>query len=103
MIFRKEYFFGAKDNNETMLKIISVLGSEDYFHYINSNGLKPDKSMLSRAHGFEKRQWLSFINSDNKTLVSHEAFDLLDKMLVYDPNQRITPLDALDHEYFDEE
>jgi casein kinase II subunit alpha len=32
--------------------------------------------------------------------VSEEALDLLRKMLVYDKNLRITPIDAMKHPYF---
>ena len=33
--------------------------------------------------------------------MNKEALDLLSKMLVYDPEERITPKDALEHPYFD--
>ena len=33
-------------------------------------------------------------------MVSEEALDLLGKMLVYDKNLRITPIDAMKHPYF---
>jgi casein kinase II subunit alpha len=32
--------------------------------------------------------------------VSEESLDLLRKMLVYDKNLRITPIDAMQHPYF---
>ena len=34
-------------------------------------------------------------------MISPEALDLLDKMLVYDKNERITCKDAMAHPYFD--
>jgi casein kinase II subunit alpha len=40
------------------------------------------------------------INDDNKHLCGKDAIDLLEKMLVYDHNVRITPKDALSHPYF---
>jgi len=33
-------------------------------------------------------------------LCSNEALDLLDKMLVYDIDERITPKESLSHPYF---
>ena len=33
--------------------------------------------------------------------LSDNGFDLLDKMLCYDPKKRISATDALDHPYFD--
>ena len=34
MIFRKEHFFLGKDNNDQLLKIVSVLGSNDFYDYL---------------------------------------------------------------------
>lgn len=34
--------------------------------------------------------------------VSNSGYDLLSRMLEYDPNKRITAAEALDHEYFKE-
>jgi casein kinase II subunit alpha len=40
------------------------------------------------------------INSKNQERATKEGIDLLQKMLVYDKNCRITPKDAMAHEYF---
>ena len=42
------------------------------------------------------------LTKKNKKLVTEEALDLLFNMLRYDHAERITPLDALQHSYFDE-
>ena len=42
----------------------------------------------------------SFINEENKHKVNDAGLDLLEKMLVYDKNERILPRDALKHEFF---
>ena len=34
--------------------------------------------------------------------LSNSGYDLLSRMLEYDPNKRITAAEALDHEYFKE-
>ncbi len=34
--------------------------------------------------------------------LSNSGYDLLSRMLDYDPNKRITAAEALDHEYFKE-
>lgn len=41
------------------------------------------------------------MNSKNEHLISDEAIDLLDQMLLYDHAMRITPKDAMEHPYFD--
>ncbi len=37
---------------------------------------------------------------DNQKLVSNEAIDLLDHLLVYDHQMRLTAREAMDHPYF---
>lgn len=41
------------------------------------------------------------MNKGNQHLVSEEGLDLLRSMLVYDKNLRVTPIDAMKHNYFD--
>ena len=50
---------------------------------------------------FEGRPFESFINEANKSRAVPEAIDLLNQMLVYDKNLRITPKKAMEHHYFD--
>lgn len=40
------------------------------------------------------------MNSENCDLAIEDSLDLLDKMLVYDPNKRISAKEALKHKYF---
>jgi casein kinase II subunit alpha len=40
------------------------------------------------------------VTSVSVELVSEDALDLLDKMLVYDHSQRIMPQEAFSHNYF---
>ena len=42
----------------------------------------------------------SLINARNQDRATKEGIDLLRKMLVYDKNNRITPRDAMQHEYY---
>jgi casein kinase II subunit alpha len=60
---------------------------------------------LMNAHIFflyryPRKPWSKFINSDNQRFVSNEAIDFLDKLLRYDHQERLTPLEAMDHPYF---
>ena len=47
-----------------------------------------------------RKPWTKFINSQNNQLVSEEALNLLSMMLVYDHAERVTPKDAMNHQYF---
>ena len=48
----------------------------------------------------KKKEWSSFINNNNKFLISDEAIDLLNKLLEFDIEKRITAKEALEHPYF---
>lgn len=47
-----------------------------------------------------RKRWENFIHSENRHLVSPEVLDLLDKLLRYDHQQRLTAKEAMDHPYF---
>lgn len=47
-----------------------------------------------------RKRWEQFIQSENQHLVSPEALDLLDKLLRYDHQQRLTAAEAMRHAYF---
>lgn len=47
-----------------------------------------------------RKRWEQFIQSENQHLVSPEALDLLDKLLRYDHQQRLTAAEAMQHPYF---
>ena len=49
-----------------------------------------------------KLAWTRFVTTDNRPNASHEALDLLDKLLRYDHGERLTAAEALSHPYFSE-
>ena len=55
---------------------------------------------LLPQHPLPRKPWAKFVNPSNASLVSEQALDLLSQMLRYDHAERITPKDAMTHEYF---
>lgn len=49
---------------------------------------------------YPRKKWSSFITEDNKRLVTPDALDLLDKLLVFDHQKRLTASEAMAHPYF---
>lgn len=56
--------------------------------------------MIVRVCRQTRKRWEQFIQSENQHLVSPEALDLLDKLLRYDHQQRLTAAEAMQHPYF---
>jgi casein kinase II subunit alpha len=53
-----------------------------------------------KGNDYPKTPWTHYIQEKNKHLVNLDALDLLDKMLKFDKNLRITPKEAMNHAYF---
>ena len=101
IIFRKEPFFFGQDNNDQLVKIAKVLGTDDLYAYLNKYNLCLDPHLETLVGRQSRKPWLRFVNHDNQHLVSREAVDLLDKLLRYDHATRLTAKEAQQHPYFD--
>jgi casein kinase II subunit alpha len=100
MIFRKEPFFHGHDNYDQLVRIAKVLGTDDLFDYLAKYKIDLDQRFNDILGRHSKKRWERFINNENQHLVSTEAIDLLDKLLRYDHNERLTAREAMDHAYF---
>lgn len=101
IIFKQDPFFFGDDNNDQLIKVAKVLGTDDLLEYMRKYNLTLNTYFQQKLDRYQKKELKTFINSENKHLVNEEALDLLSKMLVYDKNLRITPKEALDHPYFE--
>eukprot|EP00826_Nyctotherus_ovalis_P038950 TRINITY_DN3699_c0_g1_i1.p1 TRINITY_DN3699_c0_g1~~TRINITY_DN3699_c0_g1_i1.p1 ORF type:complete len:246 (-),score=60.09 TRINITY_DN3699_c0_g1_i1:175-912(-) len=101
MIFKKEIFLNACTKAGQLAKIAKVLGSEGLLKAVSKYKLEPKKSFMRGIKKYPKKPFTEFINKKNKNLVNDHALDLLEKMLTYDKNERITAKDAMKHPYFD--
>jgi len=100
MIFRKEHFFRGRDNEDQLLRILKVLGTDSFERYLERYGLfiRTDNPGLLESH--PKVPWTRFMTTDNKPNITTEVIDLLDKLLRYDHGERFTAAEALSHAYF---
>lgn len=100
MIFRKEPFFHGHDNYDQLVRIAKVLGTEELHEYLEKYhvDLNPRFNDILGRHS--RKRWEKFVNADNQHLVSPEALDLLDRLLRYDHQERLTAREAMDHSYF---
>ncbi|XP_065915862.1 casein kinase II subunit alpha-like [Dysidea avara] len=100
MIFRKEPFFHGHDNYDQLVKIAKVLGSEELYEYIDKYKIDLDPRFSSILGRHSRKRWERFVHGENQHLVSPEALDLLDKLLRYDHQERLTAREAMEHPYF---
>eukprot|EP00826_Nyctotherus_ovalis_P036359 TRINITY_DN3215_c0_g3_i3.p1 TRINITY_DN3215_c0_g3~~TRINITY_DN3215_c0_g3_i3.p1 ORF type:complete len:487 (-),score=72.37 TRINITY_DN3215_c0_g3_i3:71-1531(-) len=84
---------GGIDENEQITEICKVLGkpSESEFSFY-----KECRGHLDRIQKFGKKDL-----SEIYPKASKQELDLLNKLLTFDPNKRITAKEALSHSYFD--
>jgi len=126
LLFRTEPFFRGVDNEDQLGRIVNCLGTRDFLPYCRKCNVRlsskaraaigkycSESSSLSSSSSEDapisltnsdigrRKPWLSYLTSDCP-LPSSEATDLLDKLLVYDHEQRWTAREALSHSFFDE-
>jgi casein kinase II subunit alpha len=100
MIFMREPFFRGNDNNDQLVRIARVLGTDELFTYLHRYNIKLSSSFLKQIGRHNQRGFDSFIVPGNSHLVTPEAIDLLSKLLRYDHMERLTAREAMQHPYF---
>ncbi|TRM60150.1 kinase-like domain-containing protein [Schizophyllum amplum] len=101
MIFRKEPFFHGHDNYDQLVKITKVLGTDEFYVYIDKYNIRLDSQFDELLGRYPRKPWTRFITSENQRYISNEAIDLLDKLLRYDHQERLTAREAQGQPYFD--
>lgn len=101
LIFRKEPFFPGQDNNDQLVKIVKVLGTDDFYAYIDKYNIELDLTLEGLLGTHSKKALEKYITEENQHLVSTQALDLLSKLLRYDHQERLTAEQAMAHSYFD--
>jgi len=97
IIFKKEPFFRGNDNKDQLVRIAKVLGTDLMDTWMDKYGLTISWHGVIGKHS--PKPWSRFIPQDS-TLCAPEALDLLDKLLRYDPQERLTAREAMEHRYF---
>jgi casein kinase II subunit alpha len=100
MIFRKDPFFQGQDNYDQLVKIAKVLGTDELFAYLDKYNLPLDPHFDDILGRHTRKPWSKFITSDTQHLVSSDALDFLDRLLIYDHAERVLPQEAMPLDYF---
>ena len=65
------------------------MGSDDLNKLTARYNFTYEAKFTKNLKDFPKRSWSEFINDSNKDFCNDDAFDLLTKMIKYDPEERI--------------
>lgn len=101
LLFKKAVFFRGEDEYDQLVKIVRVLGTDALYEYLEKYGIDLDPKLAQLCGYKPKVAWRKFVNADNQHLVTPEALNLLDSLLQYDHQARLTAREAMEHEYFD--
>ncbi|EMD39105.1 hypothetical protein CERSUDRAFT_112799 [Gelatoporia subvermispora B] len=100
MIFRREHFFRGKDNEDQLLKIMKILGTDGFERYLYRYGLFLQTSNKDLLCNHPRQPWPRFVTAETAPTATHESLDLLDRLLRYDHAERLTAAEAQAHSYF---
>lgn len=62
MIFQKEPFFQGRDNQDQLVKIAKVLGTEELYDYVEKFNIDLDENFIEMIGKHSKKPWKKFIN-----------------------------------------
>ncbi|KAM4011703.1 casein kinase II subunit alpha' [Anomaloglossus baeobatrachus] len=83
-----------------LVRIAKVLGTDELYGYLKKYHIELDPHFNDILGQHSRKRWENFLHSENRHLVSAEALDMLDKLLRYDHQQRLTAREAMEHPYF---
>ncbi|KAK2964315.1 putative Casein kinase II subunit alpha [Blattamonas nauphoetae] len=100
MLFRTTSFFSVDDSWEQIDRIVSKCGTDTFLRYLQKMDLQfdpPERLLDRRGHS-----WEDHITDHCAHLTTPDALDLLDKLLQFDPSDRISCAEAIGHPFFDD-
>ncbi|KAH7120262.1 kinase-like domain-containing protein [Dactylonectria estremocensis] len=100
MVFRKEPFFHGNSRLDQLVKIARVLGTDRLYAYVSKHNMDLDGEDIEALGNLPCQPFTIFVNSDNERLVTDEAMDLLQRLLLFDHEDRLTAREALAHTYY---
>jgi casein kinase II subunit alpha len=120
LLLRREPLFRGKDNPDQLSKIVAVLGTTDLLTYMRQFNIPvtPElQAMLDRndEHHAHRQSWWDLYQQHNQqhgqhdhnpseanhSVLPRDGLDLLDKLLIYNHQKRLTAQQALQHPFFD--
>lgn len=98
-IFRKFPLFYFSSGKDLLDVVVQVFGFERLFKFLSNYSVTLADSRKKRYFGDIGAGFQLFVSKANQDNLHEPALDLLEKMLVIDPHDRITALQALEHPF----
>ncbi|EFA79907.1 hypothetical protein PPL_06727 [Heterostelium album PN500] len=102
LILNRDPFFNGENNDDQLVKIVKVLGTDDFYKYLDKYGLDLSPHLKDLIKPSVKKDFQRYIPFANDDIAHPTAIDFLDKLLRYDPQERMTAQEAMNHPYFSE-
>lgn len=103
MIFKTGHpLFRGQDNLDQLLVISKIMGTSDLIKSMQKYNILMSPFFQQNLGQQPKVPFSTYVNNENASCCHPEAIDLLEKMLKYDKNERITAKEALNHPYFEQ-
>ena len=79
-IFKKDYFFLGKDNDDQLVQIVKFFGCKDFFEYINKYNVVLQKQRYTLFKKFKRKtRFEDLLAEKNYPFCTEEALSLLKK------------------------
>ena len=76
------------------------MGSDDLLLYMKSTGQSYNASEERYAVQRTRRNWKELVDDGNRAYATDLVLDLIDRLLKYDPHQRLSSAQTTLHPYF---
>jgi casein kinase II subunit alpha len=101
MVFLVHPLFQGKDNDDQLVKITKVLGTDALRQYLEKYRVKLEPRLEQLIGEYPGRPLQRLVNDLNRHVATPEAIDLISRVLVMDHQDRLTAAEAMAHPYFD--
>eukprot|EP00494_Astrolonche_serrata_P028742 UN29009 len=100
IVFKREPFFHGQTMDDQLVVIAQCLGTKGLYDYLMKYSITLDAKYANTLGEFARKPWTDFINKKNKHLINSDVLDLINKLLVYDHQRRLTAKEAMHHPFF---
>lgn len=101
MLFKGKVIAQSRDDDEGLANIAKLTGSDPIYDFIDKYKPTTASARFKAIGRYKPGQLVSLVTEHNIANIDDQALDLLGKMLVVDPFDRIPAHLALKHPYFD--